>query len=434
MVALLTSAIMICGLAACGNTDSNDGKSGTESKFDWTAGADASDGDVTLRVATWRKYDKEYYEEIIRRFEEKYDWIDVELEINPDSSSYYTNLQADLISGVAPDVFDSHPSSVLVEFANEGMLAPQTDFDYMKNYKEEAKNVTTLGEENYGYMNAYNYFGFLYNKDIFTENGVAIPTTPEELVNVVNELKKAGYGGIAYSGSTEGYTKLSNMVSLLCLGTEGYDALEEGIDDGSITDISTVDGVPNALKTCQLYTQSEVWYNSFENIAYESALSLFAQKKAPILCAGSYLIGEAVHFEGIDVGFFPIPTYANNGKTYAEGAQTTVINAAGKNLGAAKLWVEHLASAEISEYYCTSAGMMSTIEGITVDSDILKMLDASCSGYALKSLTSPKNDEYWMGGYADVWEGVIFDGKDWEDLVKKYTNKLEDYDLANLSN
>lgn len=431
IIALLMAATMVLSSAACGTTPDEDRESPKDNlDLDWTKGADASGGNVTLRVATWRKYDKDYYEEIARRFEEKYDWIDVQIEITPDANSYYSNLQADLASGVAPDVFDSHPTEKLIVYSEEGMIAPQTDFDYMKNYKEEAKKITTLSGENYGYMNAYNYFGFIYNVDIFEKEGVSVPTTPDEFISVVNKLKAAGYGGAVVAGTTFGAGAMGDAAYLVSLGSEGYDALRQGIDDGSVTDISTVKGVPEALDTLSTYIQNDVFYNAWEAISYEAGISLFAQEKSAIMYSGSYMFGEGDHFEDMNVGFFPFPTYANTKTTLAEGAQTTVINAASANLGAAKLWVEHLASPEIAQYYCTQAEMMSTIEGVTVESDTLDMINRYVDGYAIKTLVEPENSEYWATGFAKILEGVVLEGQDWKELVKFYRSKLEEYDLA----
>ena len=434
IIALLVAAMMAGGLVACGGGDADEKGGGTEGDLNWSAGADDSGGEVTLRVATWRKYDKEYYEEIIRRFQEKYDWITVELEINADSGSYYSNLQADLIGGTAPDVFDHHPNSNIVVYAKEGMIAPQTDFEYMKNYKENAKEITTFLGENYGFMNAYNYFGCLYNIDIFNEVGVSVPTTPDELIEVVDKLKAAGYGGISFAGATNGAGGVANPVFLESLGTENYAKFQEGIDNGSITDISTVEGVPEALDTLQAYTEHDTWYTAVQGISYEASVSLYAQKKAAILYGGSYILGEGVHFPDIKTGYFPLPVYGKTGVTYAEGAQTTLINAAGKNLGAAKLWVEFLASPEIAEFYCTNTEMMSTIEGVEVETDNLTMLRNSCQNYVIGTIVEQENSEYWSGGFNELLRGVVFEDKDWKDLVKIYTNKLEDYDLSRLSN
>lgn len=432
IIALLMAALMVLGLAACssGGENGEDGEKISGSEYDWSAGADASGGDVTLRVATWRSSDKPYYEEIIKRFEEKYDWINVELEITSSSNSYYSNLQADLASGVGPDVFDLHPNSNLLSYAESGMLAPQTDFDYMKNYNDDAKLVTTILGENYGYMNAYNYFGFLYNKTAFEKAGISVPTTPEELVAAVNTLKNAGYGGISFAGKVYP-DALSEACLMISLGTDGYAALLEGIDNGAITDISEVEGVPEAYDTLQYYAANDVLYTSWEGITYESSMSLYAQEKAAIVFSGSYVFGEKdTYFPDIDTGFFPIPTYANTGLSYTQGAQTSCINATGKNLGAAKLWIEFLATPEISEYYCSNAKMLATINDVTPVFDEAEMLLASSKGYAARAITERENAEYWNAAYLSIGQGVLA-GEDWKGLAKVFASKLEEYDLAN---
>ena len=448
VIAFLISLVLIFGLAACGgtgtdgdgngnNSGGSDGQEGNGdnaagSNLDWSAGADASGGEVTLRIATWRQSDRPYYEEIISRFEETYDWITVDLDINADSSSYYTNLQADLMSGTAPDVFDLHPSDRLLAYAQDGIIAPQTDFDYMANYKEEAKKVTTINGVNYGYMNAYNYFGFIYNKKIFKAEGLEVPTTPEEFVAVVNKLKAAGYGGVVYAGRTYGSTALGSAAFLSRMGTEAYTAMQEGIDNGSVTDLSTVDGVADALDTLQFYTSNEIYYNAYESIDYDAGMSLFAQEKSAIIYSGSYALGEkATYFPDIDAGYFTLPVYGGTGVSYGEGAQTSAINVASKNLGAAKLWIEFLATAEMSEYFCSNAKMLSTIEGANVAFDEMEMLLSSSNGFALKQIVEPEHSEYWSSGYTKIMDGVVFDGEEWASLVKVYKSKLEEYDLAN---
>lgn len=440
MMALLLTIVMLVCLAACGgsemgNKDGNgnfDPGTTPEDGYDWSAGADGSGGEVTLRVATWRKNDLPYYEEIVRRFEETYDWITVELEINADSSSYSTNLQADIMSGTAPDVFDLHAGDKMVAYAQEGIIAPQTDFDYMNHYNEGAKKITTINGDNYGYMNAYNYFGFLYNKDIFEEEGVTVPKTPEEMIAVVNKLKAAGYGGAVMAGATYGASAITNSTFLICLGTNGFAAMQNGLDDGSITDLAAVPGVSEAYETMQTYTENDIWYNAYAGISYEAGLSLFAQEKSAIVYCGSYMFGEKDNYcPDINMGFFPVPTYANNGMTYAEAAQTSLINAASQHLGAAKLWIEFLATAEISEYYCTNAKMLSTIDGVEPNFEEAEELLASSSGYAIRPVTEPENYEYWGSGFGQIAYAVIFEGKDWEDLVFLFNKKLEEYDLAN---
>ena len=432
VLALLLSATMMFGLVACGGSDTKEGNNKEAgSDLDWSAGADASGGDVTIRFSTWRQSDEAYYKEIIKRFEEKYDWIDVELEINSDASSYYSNLQADLMGGTAVDVFNVHSGSRVVDYAEEGHIAPQTDFEYMKNYSDSAKVATTINGENYGFLDAYNYFGFHYNKAAFAKAGVTVPKTPEEFVAVVDKLKAAGYGGAVIAGKTYGFEAIGRAILMGCVGSEGYANLRAGLDNGTITDISDVAGVPEALKTIQTYVEKNIYYDAYEGIDYESGMSLYAQEKSALVYSGSYIFGEkATYFPNIDTGFFAIPTYGENNYCYSEGAQVSCINANGKNIGAAKLWVEFLATPEISEYYCSNAKMFSTVNGVEPVFAEKDMIKASATDYALRALEEFENDEYWGAGFNKLYR-AIFEGEDWEGLVRVYASQLEEYDLAN---
>lgn len=428
---------MMFSLIACGGGDeggkknNNNGDASSQwEHLDWSKGADASDGDVTLRVTSWRQYDKAYYEEIERRFEEKYDWIDVQIDITASQSAYYSNIQADILDGAAPDVMDLH-GNYLVDYAKEGVLAPQSDFAYMDNYKDIAKEYTTINGEVYGFMVAYNYFGFIYNADIFNQYGITAPKTPEEMVAVVNQLKDKGYGGVAYPGATIG-SKVGKNILEICLGPEGVPELYGGIDNGTITDISTIDGVEDAFKTMEYYVDNEIFYDAFEGISYESVVSLFAQKKTAIMYNGTYALGEAQQtFPDINFGYFAIPTYSAKSMNTSESAQNACISANCENLGAAKLWVEFLATPEISSYFCSNSKMLSSIEGVTLDNEVSNMILNSSESFVLP-LLSYENDSYWSMTYEAVFDNVIFAKNDWKEEVSILTRRLEEYDLSNL--
>lgn len=423
MLSILIVLCMGLSLAACGGTDN-----GKEAN----AGKDGSDkGRVSLRVATWRQNDKEYYEEMIKRFEEKYDWIDVQLEINGDESSYNTNLQADMMDGSIADVFDLHANATMSSYAKVGLLASQQDMAYMENYDESAKAVSTMYGENYGFINAYSYFGFVYNIDIFNKLGIKVPTTPEELVTAVDTLKKAGYGGIAYPGLTNG-NAIFTAAFVSAMGSENFKNFYEGIDNGSVKDISSVDGVVDVLKTMELYSKKDVWYNAFDAMSYEPSLSLFATEKTAIIYVGTYIFGEKdLYFPDINAGFFPIPTYEANGVSYAEGGQCTCIRSDTKYLEEAKLWVEFIATPEISEYYCSNAKVFSTIAGVEPQFDTAEMILSSCTGYELSPVVITENTEWWSFEWGKMLEGVLWEAKDYAPLMKALNEQLVKADISN---
>ncbi len=414
IVLALMAIVMTCCLAACGSSN----KSGSGDK-------------VVLRVATWREFDKEYYEEIEKRFEEKYDYIDVQLEFNVDETSYQTNIQTDITTGAVADVFDLHHTGTMQMYGDYGLIIDQTDMDYMKNYDEVPGKINTWNGKNYAYMNCYNYFGCLYNMDIFNKLGLSIPKTPEELVDVVAKLKEAGYGGIAYPGGTVGYT-FANGVIISSLGTDKYDELMKGMDHGQITDINTVEGLEDALRTVEYYADNEILYTASEAVSYEPAMSLFATEKAAIFWGGTYFFGEKdIYFPNVNAAYFPVPTYANNGISYAEPGHCSCISAKSEHIEEAKLWVEFIASPEISEYYCTNAKVLSPIKGVEPKFDEAEMLMNSSTGYSLIKSNYYDNGELWSKEWDEALKGIFWKGESYKEHIDIVNTQLKKADIIN---
>ena len=413
IISILLVMAMACSMVACGGSGKD------------------SNGKVTLRVATWREFDKEAYEEIERRFEEKYDYIDVQLEFNKDESSYLANIQTDITTGTVADVFDIHHTGTMQMYGDYGLIVDQSDMEYMKNYDEVPGAINTWNGKNYAYMNCYNYFGCLYNVDIFNKLGLAIPTTPEELVTVVNKLKDAGYGGIAYPGTQVGYT-FANGCIISSIGTEAYDEMMLGMDYGQLTDVTTVDGLEKALETVEYYSDNDIFYTASESVGYEPALSLFASEKTAILWGGTYFFGEKdIYFPNINAAYFPVPTYSGNGMSYAEPGQCSCISAKSEHIEEAKLWVEFLATPEISEYYCTSAKMLSPIKGVEPKFEEAEMLLASSKGYYLIKSNYYENAELWNKEWDEMLKGVFWDGDSYKDHLNIVNAQLKKADIAN---
>lgn len=413
VIAILLTAVSVVGLTACGGGTST---SGDGSK-------------AIVRVATWREYDKEYYEEVEKRFEDKYPQYDVQLEFNTDEVSYEQNIQTDLVMGTAPDVFDLHASGNIQHYGESGLILDQSDMEWINNVGAEAKETVSWDGATYAFPLNYNYFGFVYNKEIFTQVGVEVPTTPEELVAVVNKLKDAGYNGISYSGQTNG-TKVIDAALLIEMGAEKYSDMLEGMDDGSVTDIKKFEGVETALKTVQYYTQNDIWYKGYRDTSYEPSLSLFAQKKTAIMFCGAYIFGEKeTQMPGIDAGFFPIPTYSANGMSYAEVGQCSCINAKSENLEGAKAWVEFLGTKEISEYLCGSSRTMSTLEGAVPEFEEAEMLLASAKGYSLFKASYADNSEWYDKEWRELKEGIFYLGEEYAKHITILNNQLKEANL-----
>ena len=248
------------------------------------------------------------------------------------------------------------------------------------------------------------------------------------MVDVVNKLKSAGYGGVMVAGKTWGEA-YGRAILMNAIGSDGYYKLRTGIDNGSITNIEEFEGVTEALDTMQKYSENDIYYTAFEGTDTTAGMSLFAQQKTAIVYGGTYLFGEQEYnFPGINAGYFPVPTYANTGISYAEGGETFVINSSSDKLGAAKLFVEFMATVENLEEFNKTTMKLSTIEGTTWNFDEIQTY---VKDYALKQNENFDNVDYWSTGFSNILKSTVYEGKAWKDLNRVYKSQLEEYDLAN---
>lgn len=425
---LSLSLVLSLALTGCSDTEGEQQGQGEEEQ-----GGETSDKDpVTIRVASWREADRDVYEEMADKFEEEYDWITVDLDFNIDETSYYTNLQADLVDGKGPDVFDVHPSSTFTDYVDQGIILSLDDLDFLDNYSDAARAVTTIDGTNYAFMNSYNLVCIIYNKEIFKEVGVEPPATFDEFVEICKKLRDAGYGGIAYSGADSTFSGLSDGIFTICCGSEADKDLVEGMDSGKYTDLTEVDGAEEALRTLQAFRDNNLLYDASEGTSTEQAISLFAQGMAPMLYSGTYLFGtKDTSFPDIDAGIFALPTLSDNGKQYGQGGQCSVVNAASEHTEEAKLWIDFIARQEISSLYCSSAITISTIDGVTLDFEGGDMLSEGIEGgVELLPIFIRNNKDLWNSEWKELRNSLLYGDADYDTAVVKYTEFLTDLNLA----
>ena len=436
-LALLLALIMVISMVACGAQEEAAAPAETEAAAPTeteaaTEAEETAAEPVTIRVASYRSEDEAIYTEMIKMFNEQYPHITVELDLNADNTSYYQNLQADVMDGKAPDVFDMHTNTDYVTYAQEGVILAQDDMAYLANYQDGALAITSVEGSNYGFLNAYNMIAVIYNKAIFEKEGLSEPANFDEFVTLCKTLRDKGYGGVAYPGGTVADAWLTKALLNITMSASGYKDIMEGMDSGKYTDINTVAGMTIGAETTNAYRDNNLLYDASEATALDQTMTLFATEQAPMMINGTWVFGtKETDFPNIDAGVFAIPTMANNGKHYAEGAQVTCINASSANLEAAKAWVEFKASLEGASYYCSQAKMISTIEGVSLDyegGDVLAA--AAANGVEVLPNMVYSNKEYWNPTWKAMLNSLLYGDATAADAIAEYNATLVDLNLA----
>jgi raffinose/stachyose/melibiose transport system substrate-binding protein len=153
----------------------------------------------------------------------------------------------------------------------------------------------------------FNIEGVWYNKKIFADNGIAVPTTFDQLVAAAAKLQAKNIQPFAASG-IQGWP-LTRLIGNLIFGQLGGDAMVK-IKTGKakLTDPAYVAA---AQKVADLGAKG-YFGKGVASLDYGPAEDLFLQGKAAMFYMGSWILGElndpAKNQIGLaNVGFFPFP-------------------------------------------------------------------------------------------------------------------------------
>ncbi|WP_435738568.1 extracellular solute-binding protein [Cellulosimicrobium sp. PMB13] len=153
----------------------------------------------------------------------------------------------------------------------------------------------------------FNVEGIWYNKALFEENGISIPTTFDELVTAAEQLAAAGVTPMSAAGK-DGWP-LTRLIGNYIYRSVGPDALQKVADgEAKLTDPEYVEG---AAKIAEL-GEAGAFGPSVGSIDYTTAMNEFLTGKAGMYYMGSWALANfndsAQNQLGEDgIGFVPFP-------------------------------------------------------------------------------------------------------------------------------
>ena len=311
----------------------------------------ASANAAELVIESWRNDDLAIWQEkIIPAFEAKNP--DIKVKFQPTAPREYdAALRAKLDGGTAGDLITCRPFDAALQLYQNGKLENLTGMAELKNFPDFALAAwsTDDGSATFCVPMASVIHGFMYNKDIFAELGLEVPTTEAEFFAVLDKIKENGsYIPMAmgtvdqWEAATMGYT---NIGPVYWQGEEGRKALVEG--KAKLTDPAYV----------QPFEEIAKWKpylgDGFEAQTYPDSQNLFTLGRAAIYPTGSWEISPFGKDAGFEMGAFKPPVPNAGDKCYISDHVDIGmgVNAASPNKEAAKKFVEWVGSPEFAELY-----------------------------------------------------------------------------------
>lgn len=207
LFAVLMSAVMVLGLAACGGTSEEAGQSGVEEQ----AGQGASQGEeeqITLRMAWWGSQTRhDITTQVIEMYEEEHPNINIEYEFYS-FDDYFTKLKTLVASDQVWDIFQLGGNFPMymdkIYFLNEFIESGVVD---VSEIPEAYLQITQDTDGNQiGLSNGLNTYGIAYDVDMFNEAGVPLPTenwTWDDYADAAMKIKEntGHYGSSGFTSS-----------------------------------------------------------------------------------------------------------------------------------------------------------------------------------------------------------------------------------------
>lgn len=277
-----------------------------------------ADEKVTLRVLVHQNPPMvAFMETFNQQFTERHPNITVDMSVvnaNDLSTVSQTRLSANDIDVL--DIFGfangAQPYMKMVEPPNwqqlidAGLLMDLTGQDFLANY--DANTINDAGSFN-GKTYSINlgrviYSGIYYNKQLFEQNNIAVPTTWPELVAACETLKAAGVPCMT-AGGADGWPIFVGAYGLLGAMYPDQAALVKGLWEGTIK--------WNDAKSLEMWTKMQIYARDMmeegaSGVAGDAAPGRFASGAVAMFPGGSWYAPSIEAAQpGFEWGYIPFP-------------------------------------------------------------------------------------------------------------------------------
>jgi len=308
--------------------------------------------DSTLTIESWRSDDLPIWQDkILPVFMKEHP--DIKVVFSPtDSTQYNAALNTKLQGGSAGDIITCRPFDASLALFKAGQLADVTSLPGMENFSPTAKVAwsTDDGKTAFCVPMASVLHGFIYNKDAFDKVGIKdTPKTMDDFYADLDKIKADGnYNPLdigthdQWEAATMGY---QNIGPNYWKGEDGRKALIAGKE--KLTDADWVAPFKELAKWKPYLA------DGFESQTDSDSTTLFQTGKAAIYPAGSWAITSFEQNKDLKMAAFPPPVAKAGDPCYISDHVDIGmgINAATKNMDAAKTFMSWVASDEFASLY-----------------------------------------------------------------------------------
>ncbi|MCP1309083.1 ABC transporter substrate-binding protein [Paenibacillus tyrfis] len=390
MGSLLLAAGVLSGCAQ----SSADSSTASGNKASGQEKADSSKKQVTLKLFhRWPKEpEKTYFESVVKEFEKQNPNIKIQLE-SVLNDSYKEKIRVLLGTNEPPDIFFTWSGEFAYKFIRGQKaldLTPYLSRDQDWSNRLVASQVApfALDGKTYGVPMTMDGKTFFYNKDIFKKLNLAVPKTWDELISVLDALKKNNYTPIAFGNKAP--WAVSHYIGTLNQKMVDEKTLQKDYNraTGTFED-------PAYVTALEKLNQLSGYFNKNVNsLEHQFARQMFIDGKAAIAylqTAEIRLVEPNIKFE---LGFmdFPQPDGGKGNPNYMTGGpEGFMISSGTQHPEEAVAFLKFLTSKEMGEKLVKDVGFFSAVKGAVNSGNSTKaMQDAAAQ------IINAENTALWL--------------------------------------
>lgn len=224
--------------------------------------------------------------------------------------------------------------------ADAGGFVDLTEQSFMDKFTPSVLDQIKYKGHNYTVPTGLSYYsGLTYNKKIFADHNISIPTTWTEFLAVCDQLRAAGITPISIGGrDTAGIVMLS-VVQSLYPTADDKEALAKGLYEYTTT-LNEGKQVEVLQKVQQIYTYGQP---NFAGSNYSQMTADFLNGQAAMISDGTWNVGSLTEAGGVDFGYFPLPASDNAADNKYLGGKVELslaVPANAPNSAAALAWLD----------------------------------------------------------------------------------------------
>lgn len=385
------------------------------------SGSDSKNGEVKVEFFHYKTEAIPTFAKLIAKFEEENPLIKIE-QISPPEAEIV--LRTRVMKRDVPDIIGIGANNNYKDLAEAGVYRDMTNDDNLDKvqpaYLKMLRDVTGL-DEIYAVPYAANAVGVIYNKAIFKELGLEVPTTWDEFIAVAENVKESGQIPI-YFTFKDAWTTLP-VFNALAANTQGDDFYDE-LNKGNI--LAETRYKETAEKFVKLLGYG---HKNQQGLAYNDGNTAFANGESAMYLQGIWAIPEIKKANpDIDLGVFPYPVTNTPGESKLVSGVDLLLStgASSKHPEEAQKFVDFLLKEENLTMYIEEQNSFPALKGVLQGEPSLDGLTESFEQGALVDFP----DHYLpVGVPVDKYLQILAQNKNVEaflNTVQKDWEKVED--------